>query len=92
MVYRKKGEIVTRSIAGETMLVPIRAQLANMDQLIVLEGIGNFVWERIDGKTALDVILTAIVDEFDVEKKVAENDLNELISGLEKADLIEVSA
>jgi hypothetical protein len=92
MLYHKKGEIVTRSIAGETMLVQIRARLADMEQLIVLEGIGDFVWERIDGRTDLETILSAIVDEFDVEKEVARRDLHDLISGLEKAALIEVSA
>lgn len=92
MTYCKKGEIVTRSIAGETILVPIRAKLADMEQLIVLDGIADFIWERMDGKTEMETILAAVVQAFDVEKESAKRDLEDFVSGLLKAELIEVSA
>lgn len=92
MAYRKKGEIVTRSIAGETILVPVRARLADMERLIILDGIGSFVWERIDGRTSRAAILQAILDEFEVEKEPAGKDLDEFVSALTSADLIEETA
>lgn len=89
MAYRKKGEIVTRSIAGETILVPIRAKLADMEQLIVLDGIGDFVWERLDGKTEVTAIVDAVANEYDVDKETARQDVREFLDALVKAGLIE---
>lgn len=89
MVYRRKGEIVTRSIAGETILVPIRAKLADMEQLVVLDGIGNILWDRIDGKTDFKTMLDSVLEEFDVDAEQAGKDIQEFLAALKSADLIE---
>jgi len=89
MPYAKKGDVVTRSIAGETLLVPIRDKLADMEQLIVLDGTGAFIWEKIDGRATIKEICDALMADYEVDEQQAKNDVSEFIAQLKEADLIE---
>jgi hypothetical protein len=88
-VFKKKEDIITRDIVGETLLVPIRGELANMQKLFALEDVAAFVWEHLDGKKALDEILEMMTTHFDVDFEEAKTDLVEFIDALSAADLIE---
>ncbi len=89
LVYKKKGEIVTRKIAGETLLVPIRGQVANMQKVFALNEVAEFIWSRIDGKRSLATIRDGILSDFSAEKAQVEADIRELIAQLQESGLIE---
>ena len=78
-MYVRKDEIVSRNIAGETILVPIQGKLADMQNIFTLNKIGAFIWERLDGKNPLSDILDSLIDHFDVSGQEAENDILEFI-------------
>ena len=92
MIYARKGDIITRAIAGETILVPIRSRLADMEHLIVLEGIGDFVWSLMDGKTDLAAIVDAVLAEFDVGRAQAAADVRTFAETLSEVGLVEAKA
>jgi len=87
-VFQKKEEIVSRRIAGETLLVPIQGKLANMQRIFALDSVSEFIWEQLDGRRNLKDILNGILDKFDVGKKQATGDLEEFIAELLEAGLI----
>jgi hypothetical protein len=87
--FRKKEEIVTRRIAGETLLVPIYGDLANMERIFALDPVAEFIWEQLDGENSLKDIRDGVLDAFDVNEEQAETDIFEFIEELLKADLIE---
>ncbi len=91
-IYRQRKDIVTRSIAGETLLVPISDKLADMEVLFSLNEVGAFIWERLDGTGSLDSIQDRVLDEFDAEAKQVNQDLTALINDLLQAGLIEETA
>ena len=88
-VYRKRGDIVTRRIAGETVLVPVSGKLADMQRLFSLSGVGEFIWERIDGRASLAAIREGIMERFEVDRDESEADLIEFTSRLLESGLIE---
>ena len=88
-VYRKKDDIVTRRIAGETILVPVCGNLADMQRLFSLSGVGEFIWERIDGSASLEAIREGIMERFEVDREESEADLVEFTSRLLDSGLIE---
>ena len=88
MRHRKCENIVTRRIAGETILVPIRGTLADLQRLFVLEGLGEFIWERIDGLRTTDEVLQEILAEYEVPADDARRDLQEFLVALTETDLI----
>ena len=88
-VSKVEAELVSRSIAGETIIVPIRGKLADMQQIFVLSSsVAQYIWQNLDGKKSLDEIREGIVDNFDVEKEQADADLQEFIAELVEAGLV----
>ncbi|GMQ76362.1 MAG: hypothetical protein BMS9Abin01_1636 [Gammaproteobacteria bacterium] len=88
-VYRCRDNLVTREIVGETIIVPVSGELADLQQVYSLNATGAFVWERLDGSTPLEIIHLAVTESFKVGKKDAWADLVELVTDLARAGLIE---
>lgn len=86
--YRKKGDIVARRIGDELLLVPIRGKLADMQRLVVLEGVGDFLWEKLDGTVTVEYLRDALSAEFDVMPEQAAKDVEEFLSALEAVDIL----
>ncbi|MDX9773088.1 MAG: PqqD family protein [Bacteroidales bacterium] len=66
--------VVFRRINDEFLLIPLTDNIADMDSLYRLTETGAFIWELIDGKRAISDITAKIVEEFDVERSIAEKD------------------
>ena len=86
--FKQEDHVVTREIVGETILVPIRGKLADMQRIFTLNDVGAYIWNQLDGRIGLENICRGIVTEFDVFREQAKNDLNEFISELLEAELI----
>lgn len=92
IVYRKKGELILRRIAGETLLVPIRGDVALLEKLFVLNPVAVTIWEQLDGKTNLEAVTAALSAEFGIGLEQAEADTREYIRELLREGLVEESA
>lgn len=71
--------MVSREIAGEVILVPIRNNVGDLESIYTLNETAGFVWERLDGEHTLSDIRDAMVADFDVTPGEAASDLLELI-------------
>ena len=80
--------MVFREIAGETVLVPVTGETQAAGRLFTLNGVGAFIWERIDGKRRLSDIVGEIMEEYEADQAAAESDLAELIKSLENIKAI----
>jgi len=87
-VYQKNQDIVFRKIADETILVPIRGNIADMQKLFMLNAVAEFVWQHLEGNATLESIREDIVENFDVSHAEAEKDIYELVQELQNFDLI----
>jgi len=86
--FRKNADVVSRKIAGEVILVPVRGNLADMNRIFALDGVGEFIWQALDEGKNLGEIRNELLDRFDVEKATADSDVREFIRELVNADLI----
>jgi hypothetical protein len=87
-VFRRGEQIVCRKVAGETLLVPVRGKLANMQQIFSLDPVAEYIWQELDGEKDLEDIQRGLLDTFDVKKEQAERDILEFIDELMEAGLI----
>src|SRR5271168_4650096 len=87
--FAKKGEFVARSIAGETIIVPVRGRMGDLDYIYNLNDVGGFIWNHIDGKTSVGQLVQGVCDEFEVAEPTAASDTLQFISELESAEIIE---
>lgn len=86
-VFRKNQAVVSRKIAGELFLVPIKGNLADMQRLFALNASGEFIWQEIDGQKRLEEIRSSLMDNFNVTSEAAETDIHEFITELLREDL-----
>lgn len=88
-VFQKDPSIVSRRIADEVILVPIRRKLGEVDCLYTLNEVGARIWEFIDGKQSLTGVRDALVEEFAVGEQEAQADILMLIGQLHEIGAIQ---
>ena len=82
--YQKSPDIVSRKIADEVILVPIRNNVGDLESIYTLNEVAARVWELVDGRRSFSQIKDFIVDEFDASLQDADNDLKYLLEELKK--------
>lgn len=92
MKYKQSENIVTRKIAGEVLLVPVKGNLADMQQVFTLNKTGELVWECLKEGAAPECIVQRITEEFDVEAGTAQADVKELLDHLLSKGLVRQEA
>jgi Coenzyme PQQ synthesis protein D (PqqD) len=85
---RRVDEVVQRDVAGETFLVPIHGRLADLQQLFVLNEVGSWLWERLDGSHQLDDLVRGITAEFEVDDSRAKRDVRSFLKQLSEVSLL----
>lgn len=87
--FRRNGDIVSRKIADEMFLVPVKGNMADMQRIFALNPVAEFVWQNLD-KKKLNDICNEVTNNFDVSRQQAEEDIQEFINELMEADLIRI--
>jgi len=90
--FAKQSDLVTRCIAGETIIVRVKGRVADLDDVYTLDELGTLIWELIDGRTGVREIVELICSEYDVAAEVAAKDALDFLGSLEAAGLIRPSA
>lgn len=83
-----KGEdLMTRNIAGETLIVPVRSHVGDLDSIYTLNEVGARVWQLLDGRPVKRIVET-LSEEYEVTSEEAAADVVSLIDSLAEAGLI----
>jgi hypothetical protein len=88
-VYARDPNFVSRRIENETILVPIRNNVGDLDCIFSLNSVGALVWEHLDGVADLGFIRDTITRKFDVPESSAEADLITFIDQLRSISAIQ---
>jgi hypothetical protein len=88
-VLRRSDRFVSRSIGGETFVVPVRAGVADLEAIFTMNEIGTAIWTRIDGQNSVDDLARALAAEFDVTDAEAAADVAAFVELLASKGLVE---
>ena len=88
-MFRQSAHLLTRHIAGETIVIPIRGRLADMQRIFALNEVGEHVWRLIEQNRSVDEICAAVEQVFDISRAEAESDVREFLAELQEAGLVE---
>ena len=89
VVYRPAPDLVVRKVGDESVIVPVRSRVADLDAVVTLNPVASRIWELLDGQRGLDAIVETICDEFEVTPETARADVDEFVRNLAEAELIE---
>jgi Coenzyme PQQ synthesis protein D (PqqD) len=87
-IFTRCPDVVCRQVGAESVLVPIRQHVGNLDYVYTLSAVAATVWELLDGARDVASIIEAVCDVYDVDRDTAAADVSALLTDLGEAALI----
>jgi hypothetical protein len=78
----------TRNVAGETILVPIRSGVADLECVYTLDEVATAIWLALETPATPSAVVQRVLDEFDVAEEDAHRDVMQFLTTLRDAGLI----
>ena len=66
-----KDGFFMRQVAGQTVVLP-GGDVLDLNMLITLNETGAFLWERLNEETSVEALVAALLGEYDVDEKTAQ--------------------
>ena len=88
LVFRRNDSVVTRDLAGEKVIIPVRGRVGDLGSIYTLNAIGSDVWNLLDGHRPVHEILKQLQNEYEVDPDVLSADVERLLSEMEQEGLI----
>lgn len=83
-----KNDFTLREITGDYIVVPTGENYLDFGAVISLNSSGAFLWKLLQNSTTNDELVNAMITEYDIDRKTAEEDVAEFISLLTEHGLI----
>lgn len=87
-IYRRSADVVARQVGLESILVPIRHNVGNLDFVYTLSPVAARIWSLVDGSRSVAAIADELCSEFDVDAATAAADVTTLLEDLASASLV----
>jgi hypothetical protein len=89
-VYVRSQAVVSRRIAGETLIVPVRGKVGDLASIYSFNATGSLIWETLESPKALADLINAVQQEYAVSSEQAEQDVKQFLNDTLSAGLVEV--
>lgn len=86
---KRKLDFMLQNVAGENLLVPLGAQVMDLNGLITLNETAACVWELLAQERTLDELAAAVTERFDVAVEIARADVRTFVNDIAKMGLLE---
>ncbi len=78
-------EVLSQEVSGETVLLDLQSE-----SYFGLDAVGTRIWQLLQENNHLQQVFDTMLEEYDVDEKQLENDLNELLDKLIAEELITI--
>ncbi len=85
---RIKDGYVLRQVAGNSIVIAVGEEALNFNGIITINGAGAFLWNLLSDGADKEMLLSAMLKEYDIDEKTASDDIDEFIKKLKDADLL----
>jgi len=90
--FIRSQSVVSRVVAGETVIVPVRAKVGDLASIYSFNGTGSLIWRLLESEKTVSELSTAVAREYEVDPAQAERDVEEFVGEMKAVGLVEVSA
>jgi hypothetical protein len=91
-VLVRSDAVVARVVAGETLIVPVRAKVADLASIYSFNGTGTLIWKLLESPRTVAQLATAVAQAYEVEPAQAEQDVMNFVGEMKSVGLVEVPA
>ena len=88
----RSESVVARVVAGETLIVPIRAKVGDLASIYSFNGTGSLIWKLLESPKTVAQLATAVAQVYEVELAQAELDVTNFVNEMKSVGLVEVPA
>jgi len=88
LLPRKADGFVSRTIAEDVIIVPVRGGVGDLESIFTLNAVGASIWKLIDGQTSLQALGAALAREYEVSEAAAAADVQEFVELLLSKGLV----
>lgn len=82
-LFHMKSKFVTREVGNELIVVPLSANVAQMNELFTLNETAKVIWENLNEGADMSALIQTITDTFDIDRHTAEKDIAVFLQTLE---------
>ena len=86
---KRKADFVLQKVGGEHLLVPLGAQVMDLNGLITLNETAASIWELLAEERGLDELVAAVEARFEVDAATARADVETFVSQIRQLGLLE---
>jgi hypothetical protein len=90
--FVRSQSVVARVVAGETLIVPIRARVGDLASIYSFNGTGSLIWQLLESPKTLAQLSSAVAQECEIDLPQAERDVTEFLNDLKNVGLVEIPA
>jgi hypothetical protein len=90
--YIRSTAVVTRAIAGETIVVPVRGGVGDLDGLFTFNALGTGIWEFLEAGRTCEEVTAWVVERYDVSPDQARSDVTGFLSELQRQGLVSIAS
>jgi len=84
----RSQSVVARMIAGETLIVPVRAKVGDLASIYSFNGTGSLIWKLLESPKTISELAAAVAQEYDVDPAQAETDVVEFVDEMKAVGLV----
>lgn len=86
--YVRSDSVVSRVIAGETLIVPVRKGVGDLASIYSLNEVGSMIWEALQQRRNRDEIVELIRQEFEDDGDQIERDVEAFLAEMHCQGLV----
>jgi hypothetical protein len=88
-IFVRSRTVVSRRVAGETLIVPVRGKVGDLASIYSFNGTGSLIWETLAIPHGIHELVNAVEREYDVERAQAERDVLQFLNDMLAVGLVE---
>jgi len=86
--YVRAESVVSRVIAGETLIVPVRRGTADLASLYSFNPTGNTIWQALEKPKTIDELVNLLAETYDVSGNQARQDVDAFLVEAQSMGLV----
>lgn len=87
-MIKKNPAYIVKAIMDETVIIPTGNAIENFNGMISTNEVAGFIWQNIDGCESVEAMIELVLEEFDVDRKTASEDVTGFLKTLKELGMI----
>jgi Coenzyme PQQ synthesis protein D (PqqD) len=89
-VFIRSDSVVSRVIAGETLIIPVRKGVGDLASIYSLNEVGSCVWEALSRPRSKDEIIAIVEHGFEAKPEQIRPDIESFLEEMQLVGILEI--